>query len=37
MKPYYYDLVARYGEEKTTYKVETEDEFNARVKKQKKS
>lgn len=30
MKPYY-------GEEKTTYKVETEDEFNARVEKQKKS
>jgi len=37
MKPYYDDLIANYGEEKTTYKVETEDEFNARVEKQKKS
>ncbi len=37
MKPYYDDLVARYGEEKTTYKVETEDEFNARIAEQKKS
>ena len=37
MKPYYDDLIAHYGEEKTTYKVETEDEFNSRVEKQKKS
>ena len=37
MKPYYDDLIARYGEEKTTYKVETEDEFNARIAEQKKS
>ncbi len=37
MKPYYDDLIAHYGEEKTTYKVETEDEFNARIAEQKKS
>ena len=37
MKPYYDELIAHYGEEKTTYKVETEDEFNARIAEQKKS
>jgi hypothetical protein len=37
MKPYYNELIAHYGEEKTTYKVETEDEFNARIAEQKKS
>ena len=37
MKPYYDDLITHYGEEKTTYKVENEDEFNARVAEQKKS
>ena len=37
MKLYYDDLIAHYGEEKTTYKVDTENEFNARVEKQMKS
>jgi hypothetical protein len=33
----YDDLIANYGEEKTTYKVETEDEFSTRIAEQKKS
>ena len=37
MKPYYDELITHYGEEKTTNKVENEDEFNARVEKEKKS
>lgn len=37
MKPYYDDLIVHHGEEKTTYKVETEDEFNSRISEQKKS
>ena len=37
MKPYYDDLIVHYGEEKTTFKVETEDEFNTRVAEQKKN
>lgn len=35
MTPYYDELISQYAEDKTTYKIETEDEFNARIKEQK--
>ncbi len=35
MKSHYDDFVSHHGEDKTTYELETEDEFNARVGKQK--